>query len=63
MAHEWKKDPGTGDDVLIVDGKERGRIPQPDQKKFDQGKPGGSIIGHDDLKKELERLAGCGDKT
>ncbi len=57
--HEWKIDNHTGDAILIVDSIERARIPSPNQKMMDQGKPGGSISSYEDLKLELERLAGC----
>ena len=56
---KWNEDPDTGDLVLIVDGKERARIPNPGQIEMDQGKPGGSPIGLDDIKAILERAAGC----
>lgn len=54
----WTTDPATGDLTLIVDGTERARIPNPDHVKMDQDKPGGSIIGLDDIKEQLERMAG-----
>jgi hypothetical protein len=56
---EWEKDPDTGDLVINLDGKERGRIPNPDQFKMDQRRSGGSIIELDDIKAEFERVLGC----
>ncbi len=61
--HKWEKDAATGDEVLFVDGKERARIPDPGKIKFDQGKPGGSTIGLDDIKDEFERVLGCKPDT
>lgn len=57
---KWETDPDTGDLDIYVDGKQRGRIPNPDQIKMDQGKPGGSIIGLDDIKAQFEHILGCG---
>ena len=56
-GYEWIKDK---EDQVLVDssGKEKGRIPNTKDKKFDQGKPGGSIIGPDDMKREIEKAIG-----
>ncbi len=56
---KWTTDPDTGDLVLAVNGKERGRIPNPDQIRMDHDRPGGPAIGLDEIKKEFERALGC----
>jgi hypothetical protein len=62
-ACKWDIDPDTGDLILIVDGRVRARIPNPDQIKMDQGRSGGSIIDLDDIKEVLEQAAGCDDSA
>lgn len=57
-TREWVIDPDTGDPVLVVDGRERARIPNPDQIEMDRARSVGSIIGLDDIKEVLERAAG-----
>jgi len=60
---KWVTDSQTGDLVITVDGRDRGRIPNPDHLRMDQGKPGGSIFGVEDLQREYERVLGCKSNT
>jgi hypothetical protein len=58
---EWKRDAQTGDHVLVIDGKERGRIPDPELATPSPGAsaPGTPFMELDDLKREFEYMTGC----
>jgi hypothetical protein len=62
--HAWTRDAVTGDYVLVVDGKERGRIPDPEPTYRTSGpaKLGEWFMELGDLQKEFERLVGCDDE-
>ena len=55
----WKIDPHTDAEILIVDGVERVRISDAKNMRQDEGKPGASNISVDDLRKQLEADFGC----
>jgi len=60
---EWEIETGSGDYILNVDGRERGRIPKPIEKQTDFNRLGGSQMGVEDIKQLFEKLLGLSDTT
>ena len=55
----WILDETTGDDVLVVNGEEKGRIRAGEELKLDQGKPASSMKTLEELKEQLEKELQC----
>ena len=55
----WILEERTGDHILVVNGKEKGRIKSGEEIKMDEGKPGSSIYTLEELKGQLEKEFQC----
>ena len=55
----WIVEDDTGDHVLMSNGKECARIPEGNNIKTDEGKPGASTITLEEIKEQLEKECNC----
>jgi len=55
----WILEETTGDHILVIDGKEKGRIRAGEEIKMDEGKPASSIDTLEELKEQLEKEFQC----
>ena len=55
----WILDETTGDHILVINGKEKGRIKSGEELKMDEGKPGSLIYTLEELKEKLEKEFQC----
>ena len=55
----WILEETTGDHILVVNGKEKGRIRPGEVIEIDEGEPGSSIYALDELKEQLEKEFQC----
>ena len=55
----WILEETTGDHILVVNGKEKGRIRSGEVIKMDEGEPGSSIYTLEELKEQLEKEFQC----
>ena len=55
----WILEETTGDHILVVNGKEKGRIRPGEVIKIDEGEPGSSIYALEELKEQLEKEFQC----
>lgn len=57
---EWKIDPESGAEMLIVDGVEKVRITDAANMRADEGQTGASLITVDELREQMEKEFDCG---
>jgi len=57
---EWKIDPASGAEMLVVDGVEKARITDAVNMRADGGRTGASLITVDELKEQMEKEFDCG---
>ena len=55
----WILDETTGDHILVINSKEKGRIKSGEELKMDEGKPGSLIYTLEELKEKLEKEFQC----